>query len=267
MAGDSAPSNYQGQQYLPDDGTDGNLAQFVANQVLGRISTAKLVKVIKVTNNGEVSPVGRVNVQPLVNQIDGAGIGTPHGIVYDLPYFRLQGGSDAIICDPKEGDIGLAVICDRDSSAVKASKDIANPGSYRRFDLADGMYFGGFLNGTPVQYVRFFPDGIEIKDKHGNTVLMNADGIKVTDCNGNVVEMTASGIKLTDCNGNIIDMKAGTIEVTTPLFKVKGSMEITGLVTGNTSSTGVGLTTHTHAQPNDSHGDVEAETNPPTPGT
>jgi hypothetical protein len=268
----TGPSSYSGQQGLSSDGNDGNLSMFTARQMLGRISTAKLVKVLKVTNNGGVEPVGRVDVQPMVNQMDGGGVVTEHGTVYDLPYFRLQGGQDAIICDPKVGDIGVAVICDRDSSAVKASKDIANPGSYRRFNLADGMYFGGFLNGTPDQYVRFFDTGdgspgIEVHDRNGNDVLLNADGIKAVDKQNNTILMTSAGIKITDKNGNIFNMKAGTVELTTPLFKVIGAMEITGLVTGNTSGSGVGLTTHTHAQPNDSHGDTEAETNPPTPGT
>jgi hypothetical protein len=164
------------------------------------------------------------------------------------------------------------VICDRDSSAVKASKDIANPGSYRRFDLADGMYFGGFLNGTPDQYVRFFDTGdgspgIEVHDRNGNDVLLNTDGIKAVDKSNNVVEMTASGIKLTDKNGNIFDMKAGTVELTTTLFKVIGRMETTQGITGDTSGANVTLTGHTHTQPNDSHGDSESPTAPPTPGT
>jgi hypothetical protein len=45
---------------------------------------------------------------------------------------------------------------------VKATQAQANPGSGRVFDMADGLYFGGFLNGTPTQYVAFSSAGIDM---------------------------------------------------------------------------------------------------------
>jgi hypothetical protein len=135
---------------------------FLVNQILATINTVTLVKIVGVTNNGGVSPVGFVDVQPLVNQVDGVGNATPHGVVYGLPYFRLQGGTNAIILDPQVGDIGMCGFASRDISSVKASKAQANPGSGRVFDMADGLYFGGVLNGTPTQYVAFSSSGIDI---------------------------------------------------------------------------------------------------------
>ena len=58
-----------------------------------------------------------------------------------------------MILDPLEGDIGQAVICDRDTSNVKANAAPAGPGSFRQNDYADGCYFGGFLNGAPDNYI------------------------------------------------------------------------------------------------------------------
>ncbi|WP_137910671.1 oxidoreductase [Ralstonia sp. 3PA37C10] len=139
-----------------------NLQSFLIWQILRSISGAKLVKVVGTTNNGGVSPVGFVDVQPLVNQLDGWNNATPHGTVYHLPYFRLQGGTNAVIIDPQVGDIGVAVVEDRDISSVKATKAQANPGSKRIFDIADGLYLGGFLNGTPQQYVQFSAAGIAV---------------------------------------------------------------------------------------------------------
>lgn len=154
---------YAGQQ-SPWDVTDPyNATRAIFAALLARVSTATLVKVVAVTNEGDVSPVGFVDVQPLVNQLDGAGNAIPHQVVYHLPYFRLQGGVNAVILDPEVGDIGAAVFADRDISSVAATKAQANPGSWRRFDMADGMYFGGFLNGTPEQWVRFHKtEGIEV---------------------------------------------------------------------------------------------------------
>lgn len=136
--------------------------QFLISQALLRLNTATLVKVVSVTNAGGLSPVGFVDVQPLVNQLDGAGNAVPHGVLFRLPYFRLQGGADAIILDPKAGDIGMAAFANRDISGVKAAKAQSNPGSWRSHDMADGLYFGGLLNGAPAQYVQFTADGINV---------------------------------------------------------------------------------------------------------
>jgi hypothetical protein len=153
---------YTGTQEPASGSGDFVALSFLVNQILARISTITLVKIVSVTNNGGVSPVGFVDVQPLVNQTDGAGNATVHGIVYNLPYFRLQGGTNAIILDPQVGDIGMCGFASRDISSVKASKAQANPGSGRTFDWADGLYLGGMLNGTPVQYMAFSSSGIDI---------------------------------------------------------------------------------------------------------
>jgi hypothetical protein len=151
-----------GQAGLFDGNSDFNAITFLVKQILARVNTATLVQVEAVTNSGGVSPVGTVDVLPLVNQIDGEGNGTPHDTVYGLPYLRMQGGANAIIIDPQVGDIGVAIFASRDISSVKASKGQANPGSFRRFSMADGLYFGGFLGAAPTQYVQFSATGVNI---------------------------------------------------------------------------------------------------------
>lgn len=153
---------YTGTQDPASGSGEYGALSFLVNQILAQIQTVTLVKIVAVTNNGGVSPVGFVDVQPLVNQVDGAGSATPHGVVFGLPYFRLQGGSNAIILDPQVGDIGMCGFASRDISSVKASQSQANPGSGRTFDWADGLYFGGLLNGIPVQYMAFSSSGIDI---------------------------------------------------------------------------------------------------------
>lgn len=143
------------QQEPSDTASDYNTDVFVINQLLGKIRTCTLVKVLSVTNFGGVSPVGFVDVQSMVNYVDGIGNASPHGTIFNLCYFRLQGGANAIIVDPQIGDTGIAVISDRDISSVKSTKTISNPGSLRQFDLADGIYIGGVLNIVPLQYIQF----------------------------------------------------------------------------------------------------------------
>lgn len=143
-------------------GSHFNLMDFVGRQLLSGTATAAMVLVKAVTSTGDVAAPGTVDVQPMVAMIDASGKAYPHGTVFELPFFRLQGGANAFIIDPQVGDIGVAVFCSHDISAVKASKAPAPPGSRRRFDMADGLYLGGFLNGVPTRYVRFASDGLYV---------------------------------------------------------------------------------------------------------
>lgn len=219
----------------------GTLA-FVVKQIVGAISSATIVKVISCTNSGGVSPFGFVDAQPLVNQLDGLGNSVPHALLYHLPYFRLQGGANAIICDPEPGDLGIAIIADRDVSTVKNTQAQANPGSRRRFDMSDGIYVGGILNKVPTQFVEF----------------ITGTGITVKDINGNVVDMRSAGVKITDANGNIVNMHPAGVDVTAPQLTCTGA-----IIAGFGGGDQVGVQTHVH----DGVAAGAADTTPPLPGT
>lgn len=185
MAGTSYPS----LQKLTSATSELGAIEFVVTSILNRIATATLVKVLAVSNDGGVSPIGTVSVQPLVNQVDGAGAAMPHGQISDLPYFRLQGGANAVIIDPQVGDIGAAIFCMRDISSVKRAGQQSNPGSFRKFDWADGLYLGSFLGAAPSQYLRFSSDGIEI---------VSPNAVNVTATNG--ISLTAPTLTI---HGNL----------------------------------------------------------------
>lgn len=158
----SEAESYRGQQTRFSQASEYNALVFLISRILSKKHTATLVMIKACTNDGGVSAVGSVDVLPLVNQLDGTGNAVPHGMLYGLPYLRVQGGNNAVIMDPTEGDIGLCIFCERDISAVKAMKEQANPGSFRSFDMADGVYLGGLLNGTPTQYVQFTGTNINV---------------------------------------------------------------------------------------------------------
>lgn len=149
---------------------------YIVESILSRLQTVTLVKVVAVKGGG-LSPVGMVDVQPLVSQIDGSGGVIPHGVIFNVPYMRLQGGSNAVIIDPQAGDIGMCGFCSRDISSVKANKSASAPQSKRRFDYSDGLYFGGFLNGTPSQYIMFSGGGIKLFSP--GDIEMEADNIRL----------------------------------------------------------------------------------------
>ena len=98
-----------------------NNIRFMVQQALAQVQTASVVKVMACTNDGGVSPVGTVDAQILVNQVNGQGNPTPHATMYCLPYLRIQGGANAVIIDPQPGDIGIAVFASRDITNVKST--------------------------------------------------------------------------------------------------------------------------------------------------
>ena len=161
---------YFGTQGPESRANEFNAVEFVITQLMNKRNYTTLVQVMAVRSVGEIAPVGFVDVQIMLNQIDAAGNSMPHGIVNNVPYFRLQGGANAVIIDPQVGDIGMATFADRDISSVKATRAISNPGSKRRADIADGLYTGGFLNAAPTQYVRFTDSGIEVVSPTNVTV-------------------------------------------------------------------------------------------------
>lgn len=149
---------------------DYNAHLFVIEQAISKLQTATVVRVESCTNSGGLSAFGFVDVTPLVAQVDGSGKLTPHVTLYGIPYLRLQGGANAVICDPVKGDIGIAVFASRDISSVKSTQGPSGPGSGRSYDFADGMYLGGILNAAPTQYLRFSSTGVEIVTPHDAAV-------------------------------------------------------------------------------------------------
>lgn len=165
---------------------DYNNQIFLIQQALLGIETATLVRVMACSNNDEVSSVGFVDVVPMVHQIDSKGVPTPHTTIYNVPYFRAQGGKNAIIIDPKAGDIGICCFASRDITKVKNTRKENVPGSLRNHSFSDGLYIGGVLNGVPEQYIRFFDDGITIHSP--NLVRIEAPKVEI-ECK--VLQITA----------------------------------------------------------------------------
>ena len=84
--------------------------------------------------------------------------------IYRVPYLRVQGGVSALIIDPAEGDIGVALFAERDITAFKDTLQDGAAATERQFSSGDALYLGGFLNGAPAQYVRLRPGagGIDV---------------------------------------------------------------------------------------------------------
>lgn len=205
-----------GQIGLFAGNSDLNTMRAVFFQLLARCRTAGLVQVQSCTVAGAAGPVGFVDVVPVIGLVNGLFQVSPHGLVRQLCYSRLQAGGNAVIMDPQEGDVGVAVFCDRDISSAKnlspsqlaaldPSSSPVPPGSGRRFDMADGVYVFSCLGGNPTQYIQFLSTGINLLDVSGNTIQTGSAGIKINnvlfDRNQNVTNIneatSQSGVKLT----------------------------------------------------------------------
>lgn len=200
--------SYLGAADAGDLSSDYNAREFVIQQALAQISTATLVKIVKAPYDkngnkiapGTAGPIGFVDVQPLVNQLDGYGQATPHGKVFRLSYMRYQSGNGAFITDPVVGDVGKFVIADRDTSVVRATGAQANPGSRRKFDKADGTFIGCTIGGKPSQFFSFLEKGFNVTDAFGNTMIGTKDGVLINGCliklNGDVVTKHGTSLDL-----------------------------------------------------------------------
>lgn len=208
------------QQTGADVATEWATLSFAIRQMLARTATCTLVKVVACTNAGGLSPVGTVDVQPIINMMSADGTTWEYGPLFKLPYSRLQGGASAVILDPQPGDIGLVSFVSRDISVAKSAAGRAQlqgdargvpPGSARQFDISDGVYVGGILNAAPTAYVRFSAEGIEVLSPAKVTIQAPTIELKgaVVQTGGDV-SMSATLTVATDVIGGGIHLKTHT---------------------------------------------------------
>ena len=153
------------------DSSDLNRLEFLI-KVLQRDMSTAIPVIITAVQAGDTNAAGYVDARPLVAQLDAWGNSLPMAAIHHLPYFRLQSGRAAVVLDPVPGDIGLAVFAQSDCSNVKqGANQTVQPGSWRKFDQADGFYVGGFLNKSVDTFVRLAQDGSVTITAPGNVTI------------------------------------------------------------------------------------------------
>lgn len=184
-----------------------NAIGLLVQSMLSGLATATLARVITVTPGAGSPPAaGTVTVLPLVQLTDGVGNVRAHGVTPQLPYLRLQCGVSAIVIDPVPNDLALVICCDHDISAVRAAAPSVNvaswmgspPGSFRRFDLADGVVIvglDGLLGLVPTQFVQFLANGAGI-----NIVTPGAINITATGA----ITVTSAATATVNCKDAVV---------------------------------------------------------------
>lgn len=251
-----------------------NQQVFLIKQVLKQtISTAIPVRVDAVERGGEGGAALYVDVTPMVTQTDAEGNSIPPVTIPHLPYFRYQHGTAAIICDPKVGDLGLAVFAQQDCSRLTGDTTPQAPGTFRCFDMSDGFYVGGFWGQVPKTFIHIEDEGtihvVAPKQHHleSPTVIVDCETVTVNakdsaTVNTTTATLNASGSTKIDTpkttiTGDVTIQKSltvvGKITGTGGMAvsggggaTVSGNMAVTG---GDVSADGVGLKSHVHDCP------------------
>lgn len=198
---------------------------FIRSLISQVVSTSLPVVVTAVERKGEEAGAGYVTVKPLLQPRNNSGDGLEVTTIPKLPYFRLQHSKAAIICDPKVGDIGLAVVAKQDISNINGSTTPKVPATYRKFDPSDSFYIGGFWGKAPEVFIHLEDEGT-IKIKAPTKISMEAPECEVNASTSFTVN--SSQINL---NGPISGGGSGGADAT---------------FTGDVNAKGISLTSHTH---------------------
>jgi hypothetical protein len=158
-----------------------NAISFLCEQMIkGMVNTAIPVRVDSCTKPGVGGAAGYVSATPLVKQRGADGKSLDPVSLPQLPYFRLQCGTAAVVLDPQPGDIGLAICSQQDSSNVQAgTSSPVQAGSFRCFDMSDSFYVGGFMNQTPETYIHLDPEKGEITVKSPTKITLESPTIEL----------------------------------------------------------------------------------------
>lgn len=234
-----------------------NQVNAIVDAKINDIYTALPVKVVAVN-----APY--VDVKSTIYQIDNKNELIDQPIIYNVPYTQIQGGKNAIIIEPKVGDLGFCVFCQRDISAFKATKNYALPGSKRTYNPSDAIYIGGILNEQPERYVKITDDGVEIYGDANVTV--KADNVQVEATNAVIkAQDTTIDSPVTKMVGNLLvaggiawggeasGIDGAPAKFNTQIISTKGIVTTDDVVSG-----GISLQNHTHTAP-----DRGGQTTPP----
>ena len=167
-----------------------NSLSFVVNSIISdRVKTAELVRVI--TNNGD----GTLDVLPIISDVDSEGNAISETPIFGVKFIEWQYGINAIQAQPAIGDVGLLVVCTKDTKNAQSGV-VGDLGS---FELESGIYLGGLkgFNQAPTQYIKFTENGIEITTPKTLTVNTTENVVVNATGNANVTAVdivaTASG--------------------------------------------------------------------------
>lgn len=215
------------------------ISQF--NSLITNVNTAIPCKVVAIEKQEQrgVNIVGFVDIQLMIEQTNGQKKGNETAIVCNVPYVRIQGGTNAVIIDPEINDLGVAIFASRDITNFKEARRQTPPATWRKFSISDAIYIGGIRNQKPVQYIHFRNDGIEIyspKRVHITTPTVLIDSDNTTINTSAKTTINANG----GCEINAETTNNGNVKINGNT-KISGNLLVGGII-GQTGEGGGGGT-------------------------
>ena len=213
------------------------ISQF--NSLITNVNTAMPCKVVAIEKQEQrgVNIVGFVDIQLMIEQTNGQKKGNETAIVCNVPYVRIQGGTNAVIIDPEINDLGVAIFASRDITNFKEARRQTPPATWRKFSISDAIYIGGIRNQKPVQYIHFRNDGIEIyspKRVHITTPTVLIDSDNTTINTSAKTTINANG----GCEINAETTNNGNVNINGNT-KISGNLLVGGII-GQTGEAGGG---------------------------
>lgn len=223
-----------------------NAINYMIQQSHAARNTAQLLSVSFVEGGGVDKPP-TVKGPIMTHQIDGFGNNVEWPVIFGLPAFRLQGGTNAIIIDPQVGDTGLIVACDSDITNVKNGGAAAGVGSFRQNNWADSCFMGGMLNATPVAYIYFTTEGV-INVVTPKDINVTNQGNITVNTQGNL-SATVAGNSTVNTTGTTSLTSGGALTINAPncVLDSGGHLSVTGDVTAGNGGPAVSLLEHEHS--------------------
>ena len=213
------------------------ISQF--NSLITNVNTAIPCKVVAIEKQEQrgVNIVGFVDIQLMIEQTNGQKKGNETAIICNVPYIRIQGGTNAVIIDPEINDLGVAIFASRDITNFKEARRQTPPATWRKFSISDAIYIGVIRNQKPVQYIHFRNDGIEIyspKRVHITTPTVLIDSDNTTINTSAKTTINANG----GCEINAETTNNGNVQINGNT-KISGNLLVGGII-GQTGEAGGG---------------------------
>lgn len=186
----------------------------IENYLKRFVATVTFCEIVGVHQNG-----ARVDVKNLMQNVDGSNAVCDNEIIPDIPVMMMRGGGSVITFDIIPGDIGLLIACKNDITEIK--KQGGTGGT-----LAGGAQIASDRNFS-------FSDGVFLPFNFGGGV---------SGC-----------IKIENKDSTIL-IKEGGVEIKSSKLKIKGDVEIDGILKvkkeiksdGDILAGEISLKNHTH---------------------
>lgn len=196
-------------------------------KALSALETVFLARIVSCSSSGEGGSK-TVNAVPLIAKVDANGNAQPTPTYVELPHYRFQAGTGALIIDPEVGDIGVFVVCKRDISNINSQTEKTQvPNTFRAFSPSDSVMIATIHTKSPETWIHIKPQQKEIVIKADSGVTINTSS-KVT-------------------------VNAAEVDINAALTKLSGNLEVAGTIQSQDQITGAGINFNTHV-----HGNVQS---------